>query len=97
MRLHHITIRELLLHAVIIAVPFVIAFVLVLHRMAPSGTYTVDVGALERSPYVNRILPEERAPADGDAVRIVEDPTYFTANIPPGGYDSVDVTVDFDE
>lgn len=97
MRIHHLTIRELLLHGVIIAVPFVLAFVLVLHRMAPSGTYTVDVGTLERSPYVNRILPEERAPADGDAVRIVDDPTYFTANIPDGGYDSVDVTVDFDE
>ncbi len=95
--MHHLKISELLLHAVIIAVPFVIAFVLVLHRMAPSGTYTVDVGTLQRSPYVNRILPEERAPAVDDAVRIIEDPTYFTANIPDGGYDSVDVTVDFDE
>ncbi len=96
MRLRHLAISELLLHGVIVAVPFVLAFVLVLHRLAPSGTFTVEAGTLERSPYINRILPAERAPADDNAVLLIEDPAYFTVDIPDGGYDAVDVTLEFE-
>lgn len=97
MRMRHLAVRELLLHGVIVAVPFVLAFVLVLHRLAPSGVFTVEAGTLERSPYINRILPAERAPEDGNAVLLIEDPAYFTVDIPEGGYSSVDVSLEFEE
>lgn len=97
MRIRHIASWELLLHGVIVAVPLVLAFVLALHRLAPSGVFAVEAGTLERSPYINRILPAERAPADGNAVRLVEDPAYFTVDIPEGDYESVDVTLEFED
>lgn len=89
------TFYELLLHGVIIAVPFVVLFVLVLHRLAPSGVFMVAARTQELSPYINRILPIERAPNDEQGVRLIEDPAYFTVNIPAGGYTSVDVALDF--
>lgn len=97
MRLRHLASSELLLHGIIVAVPLVLAFILVLHRLAPSGVFTVEAGTLERSPYINRILPIERAPEDGNAVVLVEDPAYFTADIPNGAYDAVDVTLEFED
>lgn len=92
-----ITVKESMLHALIVAVPFVVLALLTVRWLAPSGTFTVAAGTLERSPYINRLLPVERAPesSDGAWVRVVEDPTYFTVNVPDGGYNDVTVTLEF--
>lgn len=91
---HRSRILEIVLHAVLIAAPFVLVVVLALHHLAPSGTFTVSAGTLERSPYVNRILPAERAPEQDGVVSIIDEPVYFSVNI-PDGYEHVAVTLDY--
>lgn len=92
---HHVRPLELFLHAAIIAVPFVLVVLLALRAVAPSGVFTVSAGALERSPYINRLLPQERAPGADGVVSVVDEPVYFSVNV-PDGYETVDVTVEYE-
>lgn len=94
--MRHLPPKELFLHALIIALPFVALGALTWHRLAPSGVFTVSAATTERSPYVNRILPQDRAPLDasGDYLTLIDEPGYFSVNV-PDGYTSVDVTVEY--
>ncbi len=82
-------------HAAIIAVPLTLLVVLAWLHWAPGGTFVVRVNALDRSPYINRILPVARVPAstDNEYVTMVDDPAYFTAKVPNGDYTSAEVTL----
>ncbi|MBI1908409.1 hypothetical protein HYS28_03260, partial [Candidatus Uhrbacteria bacterium] len=93
----HISLGECILHAAIIATPFVVLLVLGLYHLAPSGVFSVSAGTLERSPYINRILPQERAPEsdEGGFVTLVADPAYFSVNLPDDDFTSVDVTLEY--
>lgn len=94
--MRHIPSKEMLFHALIIAVPFVVLGSLTLHRLAPSGVFTVSAATVDRSPYVNRILPQDRAllDASGDYLTLIDEPGYFSVDVPEG-YESVDVTVEY--
>lgn len=97
MSLKRTTIMEGLGHSAIIAVPLTLFIVLGWLRLAPGGVFVVTANTLERSPYINRILPADRAPAstDGGSVTLMDDPTYFTALVPVGEYKSADVTIEY--
>ncbi len=88
---------EVMLHTVIVILPVILVALLVWTRLAPSGTFVVMADALERSPYINRILPAERAVAsvDGESVVVIDDPIYFTALVPVGEYRSAEVTLEY--
>ncbi|HCC83249.1 TPA: hypothetical protein DEP96_00185 [Candidatus Uhrbacteria bacterium] len=83
--------------AAIIAVPLTVIVILGWLRLAPSGTFVVWTDTLERSPYIDQILPASRAPvrADGEGVQIIDDPVYFMARVPKGDYTSAEVTLDY--
>lgn len=81
-------------HLLIPAIPFVVLAGLTWRFLAPTGTFTVSAGTLERSPYINRLLPQDRAPEGDGYVTVVNEPVYFSANV-PDGYTSVDVAVEY--
>ncbi len=82
-------------HAAIVAAPLTLLLVLGWLHFAPSGTFVVWTDTLDRSPYVNRILPAARVPAsaNNEYVTMIDDPAYFTARVPNGDYTSADVTL----
>lgn len=88
---------ECALHAAIVAVPVIILLVLGLQRLAPSGVFSVSAGTLERSPYINRILPQERAPESdlGYYVSLIADPAYMAVHLPDDDFDSVEVSLTY--
>lgn len=88
-------ITEGLGHAAIVAASLTLFVVLVWLYWAPSGTFVAWADTLERSPYINRILPVDRVPAsvDDQYVIMLDDPAYFTARVPNGNYKSADVTI----
>lgn len=92
-----ISLGECFLHAAIIALPFAVLVVLGVHRLAPGGTFAVSAGTLERSPYINRILPAERAVANDDdgSLALIADPAYFSVTLPEGAFTSVDVALEY--
>lgn len=90
-----ISFGECIAHAAIIAAPCIVFLVLGLHRLAPGGVFTVSAGTLERSPYINRILPQDRAPesTEGEYVTLVAEPAYFSVNLPDDDVRTVDVSL----
>ncbi len=91
------SLAEVVAHGVIVAVPIILLLALTWYNLAPSGTLTVAAEAGQSSPYINRILPAERAVAssDGQSISLVDDPTYFTALVPRGGFTKAEVTIDY--
>lgn len=92
-----ISFGECVLHAAIIAVPVVVLLFLGLQRLAPSGVFTVSAGTLERSPYINRILPQERAPQSeaGDYVSLIADPAYMAVHLPAEDFATAEIALTY--
>lgn len=69
--------------------------------LVPSGEMKVFYEVGDQSPYINYFLPSERVESiayreNGDAfARLIDDPVYFTVNMPKTAFDTVDVRVLF--
>jgi hypothetical protein len=86
----------------IISVPIALFVWLLVIDIAPSGTFVVRHEVSEVSPYVHSVLPDERVLAidynqEGEPfVTIIDEPTYFTVQLPNTHFDSVEIEVEFD-
>ena len=69
--------------------------------LAPSGERVVRYEMGEVSPFVQRLLPDERVgeltSRDGDNyVTLLDEPVYFSVTPPPGNFKTVNIEVAFD-
>ena len=86
---------------IIICLPIVLFAWLLVLDIAPTGNFRVNYTVDELSPYVNRLLPDDRILGvqyneDDEAfVTIINDPVYFNVDLPNTDFDFVDVEIEF--
>ncbi|TAK03562.1 hypothetical protein EPO34_00145 [Patescibacteria group bacterium] len=76
---------------VIVAIPVAAFGWLLAQELVPSGTFVVNHAVGERSPFIDRLLPDARVP---DGRTIVDEPVTFFAH-PHRAFDVIDVDVRF--
>ncbi|MBI2551604.1 hypothetical protein HYV73_04700 [Candidatus Uhrbacteria bacterium] len=85
-------------HLVLASVPAALLFFLLWQTLIPSGTFSVSSKIGTLSPFIDRLLPDQRVAMmeeDGDTfARVTGDPAFFFVH-PPRRFDSVDVTVTY--
>lgn len=91
--------RNSVFHILIVLTPIVLLVWLFVIDLTPSGRFSTRVVAGERSPYLDRFLPADRAleperGPDGKFQRIVDEPVYASVHL-PGEFDTMDVHVEF--
>ncbi len=88
--------RTRFIQGLIIAVPVLLLGWVLWIELVPTGDFVVNVKTGDRSPYIDRILPDGRVrfgEDGGQAVTtIFDEPAFFFAH-PHRGFDAVDVTV----
>lgn len=91
-----------LIQLIIILLPIGLFIWLLVIDIVPSGELVIRRQFNELSPYINDILPDERVLAvqytqEGESfVTIVNDPTYFSMQLPNTDFDWVEVEIEFD-
>ncbi|MBT4856815.1 hypothetical protein HON52_01345 [Candidatus Uhrbacteria bacterium] len=92
---------RLLTQFVIIAVPVVLFLWLLVIDIAPSGERYVTWGVDEPSPFIDRLLPDQRllegqTTAQGELyVSIIDEPVYFGMHLPHTDFDEMEVALTF--
>jgi hypothetical protein len=86
---------------VILLFPVLVLIALFWRYVVPGGERTVVYEMGESSPFVQRLLPDERVSAlhsrQGDTyVVLLDEPVYFSVTPPPGNFEQVSVEVAFD-
>ena len=87
---------ERLAQVVIIIIPIVLFGWLLWQDLVPTGRLSVSYDVGDLSPFVNRLLPGERAlspmklPGGEWAQQVIDEPTYFTVE-PPRHFDSIEL------
>lgn len=71
------------------------------HYLVPSGERVVAYEMGDISPFVQRLLPDDRVSSvmdngDGSFVTLLDEPVYFSVTPPAGNFGKVSVTVAFD-
>lgn len=90
-----------LTHFIIILAPVVLFIWLLLIDIAPGGNFSVSVPVDSDSPFVDRLLPDDRVLGVqynrlGEAfVSIINDPVYFSVHLPNTDFETVSVEVEF--
>ena len=74
----------------IIAAPLAIFIFLFLKDTAPSGIFSVHYTVGDRSPYVERFLPDTRVIGE----RVVDEPAYASVHL-PGDFDTLNASLTF--
>lgn len=86
----------------IILIPVVLFVWLLWIDICPSGIKEVSIEVGESSPYIYNILPAERVSEiaytdSGDSfVTIVDEPTYFSVELPHTDFDTIEVELEFE-
>jgi len=90
---------QTLIKALIICTPLALFFWLLVVDLNPSGQFVIGTNVDERSPYLDRLLPDARAlgvhsSADGVYTPVIGEPTYLAVH-QPGAYDELTVELTF--
>lgn len=86
----------------IILVPILVFVALLWVDIVPSGTKVVEYTAGDQSPYINHLLPSERVEYSEETaknkayVRIIDEPAYFSVDLPQTDFDTVEVAIEFE-
>jgi hypothetical protein len=73
-----------------IALPLFLALGLFVNYLAPGGEKTVRYTVGQVSPYVQRLLPDERV----ENGKLLDEPVYFSVFAPPGDFEKVTVSIE---
>lgn len=85
----------------IVLLPVGLFFYLLWLDIAPGGIQEVHFEVADFSPYIDRLLPDERVSGvqynqTGEAyLTILDDPTYFAVHFPQTDFDEVEVEIEF--
>ncbi len=85
-----------LIQSVIILIPILLFGWLLWQDLVPTGRLVINYDVGDLSPFVNRLLPGERAllpiklPDSSWAQQVIDEPTYFTVE-PPRHFDTVEM------
>ncbi len=85
-----------LITCILILIPLALAGFLVWKDIDPDGSFEIRHQLADRSPYIDRFLPDERVEVSEDGVvTVAEEPIYIALHLPRTNYETVEVTLEF--
>ncbi len=76
---------------VIVLIPILLFLGLLWNYLVPFGQKTVTLRTGDTSPYIQRLLPDERV----ENGKIIDEPVYFSVTPPGGDFTEANVSIDF--